>query len=568
MWSALCTSQNLRRSALWLAKRKPLAFGRPKCKKRAFGVVHLPMVIPEVKLVQVLLQIAASPMMIRAKHATFDQPEESFDCVRSDVTPILVARILAFLVGHNIVIGKFVVDEVVDGCFVRLDRGAHFNVLFHYGFDVVQGDALDREGSDAAPVVAALHKRNHGPFLALNPRYARLAAFSRANPNFVDFDNSAQLFNHAVLCHGEAEPMHHEPNRLVADSGHAVNLVSAHSLLAGAEQIRSKKPAVQGNVGILEDSSDSNAELLTAPVALPDTFTDGLLGTGAGFQFAGVVDFSAVGADRTIGPADGFVKLASALRSGVRLTPRSGLAPTPAETEAGAMSSNDYRLGWWLNRDLYGLTVSKCDLDSNNHADSILPESPVPAGLSHLTPKSFLAALGFKLLRKARLRRARSFRACQIGRNRQSTYCVSQGVHAPSLVYPHVGSAHASRLHDFRNFFDLARLFHSPDCGMDGSQKIVLRRQSESLNPVAHFSREKRSFCCSKYNPASVSNPLHESRESGTSFIRLYQFMQGCNPLFLFCNFYFEFFSLGRHEDKLVDRVFKIGFVIPSHRSI
>ena len=47
-------------------------------------------------------------------------------------------------------------------------------------------------------------------------------------------------------------------------------------------------------------------------------------------------------------------------------------------------------LGWWLDRDLYGLTVSKRDYYSDSHADFILPESPVPAGLSPLVPKSFL----------------------------------------------------------------------------------------------------------------------------------------------------------------------------------
>jgi len=47
-------------------------------------------------------------------------------------------------------------------------------------------------------------------------------------------------------------------------------------------------------------------------------------------------------------------------------------------------------LGWWLDRDFYGLTGSKGDFDSNYHAGFILPESPVAAGLSHLTPQLFL----------------------------------------------------------------------------------------------------------------------------------------------------------------------------------
>jgi len=77
--------------------------------------------------------------------------------------------------------------------------------------------------------------------------------------------------------------------------------------------------------------------------------------------------------------------------SGVRLTPRFGLAPPPVQAGSGALNVSDV-LGWGLNRDNYGLTVSKANLNPESHADSILPESPVDAGLSHFTPKSSLAA--------------------------------------------------------------------------------------------------------------------------------------------------------------------------------
>jgi hypothetical protein len=49
-----------------------------------------------------------------------------------------------------------------------------------------------------------------------------------------------------------------------------------------------------------------------------------------------------------------------------------------------------YALGWRFDRDLYGLTGSECDFDSDYHAAFILPESPVAAGLSYFKPKLFL----------------------------------------------------------------------------------------------------------------------------------------------------------------------------------
>jgi len=76
----------------------------------------------------------------------------------------------------------------------------------------------------------------------------------------------------------------------------------------------------------------------------------------------------------------------------MRASSASGLAPQPVCAGSGALNVS-YVLGWWLDRDLYGLTGSECDLDSD-HAVSILSESPVYAGLSYLTPKSFLRPQG------------------------------------------------------------------------------------------------------------------------------------------------------------------------------
>jgi hypothetical protein len=76
-------------------------------------------------------------------------------------------------------------------------------------------------------------------------------------------------------------------------------------------------------------------------------------------------------------------------RSRAWVTPRFGLAPASASTETGVLISG-YVLGWWFDRDFYGVTGSECDLDADYHAGFVLPESPVDAGLSYLAPKSFL----------------------------------------------------------------------------------------------------------------------------------------------------------------------------------
>ena len=66
------------------------------------------------------------------------------------------------------------------------------------------------------------------------------------------------------------------------------------------------------------------------------------------------------------------------------------MQPTKPGNSANANAFEHQRnesLGWWLDRDLYGLTGSERDLDSDYHAAFILPESPVAAGLSHLVLK-------------------------------------------------------------------------------------------------------------------------------------------------------------------------------------
>jgi len=156
--------------------------------------------------------------------------------------------------------------------------------------------------------VTAFHQRNDGALLAFGITRAAQAGplFLGTNPNFVDFYDTAQLLNHAVLSHSEAETVHHEPNRLVADSGHAVHLVSAHAFLTGTEQVGRENPAVERNMAILKYGANGDGELFAASVALPHAFANGLLGAGTRFQLTSVIDFSAVRADRAFGPADGF----------------------------------------------------------------------------------------------------------------------------------------------------------------------------------------------------------------------------------------------------------------------
>src|SRR5215470_12810585 len=74
--------------------------------------------------------------------------------------------------------------------------------------------------------------------------------------------------------------------------------------------------------------------------------------------------------------------------SGVRLTPRFGLAPRTASTERGALSQSIKLSRWWFDHHFDGLS-GNANPNPVAHCLSPLSESPVRAGLSYLIPKSF-----------------------------------------------------------------------------------------------------------------------------------------------------------------------------------
>ena len=229
-------------------------------------------------------RIAASPVVVCAKDAAFHQAKESFDCIRRDVSPVLIAGIFLFLVRHNVMVRKLIMHEVVDVRFVGLNYRSNFDVLFHNRFDVVQRHTLNGERAHAPAIGATFHQRNNGALLAFGMSSTTEAStlFLRPNPNFVNFNHAAQLLNHAVLRHSEAETMAREPNRLVANPRHTVNLVGRHSLFAGAHEVRDQEPAMQRNVTTFKNGSHGCAELFAASITLPHALANGLLGIGAG----------------------------------------------------------------------------------------------------------------------------------------------------------------------------------------------------------------------------------------------------------------------------------------------
>ena len=84
----------------------------------------------------------------------------------------------------------------------------------------------------------------------------------------------------------------------------------ARALLACTQQVIGQQPFTQGDVGVLEDRSYGDTELLTTPATLPHAFADvlvlpALLGR-LWLQFVGIVNEAAVRTDRATGPSQLF----------------------------------------------------------------------------------------------------------------------------------------------------------------------------------------------------------------------------------------------------------------------
>lgn len=85
----------------------------------------------------------------------------------------------------------------------------------------------------------------------------------------VNFGDAGHLLEGASL-HRIANPVQHEPRRLLSDTERPSKFVGRDAVLAVGDEPNSRKPLVEPERGILEDSSDLERELLLAALALPN----------------------------------------------------------------------------------------------------------------------------------------------------------------------------------------------------------------------------------------------------------------------------------------------------------
>lgn len=216
-----------------------------------------PVVEPEGELVQVRREMLDAELVVRADDRPIQKTPDGFDGVGMNITP----NPFLLAVADRFVDRVLVSDAVITGVGVGVDR---------YGFvgnvrtdEIVEdvGGCVGAVGDAEADVPATLDgSENHrlvGPALRFGPLPPEVG--------FVNFDSAEKLG--AVLFHSGSYAVAEVPGGLVGDADSSTELVGAHALLGFDHQEHSQEPFPQGKLGVLEDGSDSDGELVSAIVA-------------------------------------------------------------------------------------------------------------------------------------------------------------------------------------------------------------------------------------------------------------------------------------------------------------
>ena len=179
-------------------------------------------------------------------------------------------------------IGDGVVDDLMPvlSCkpFIRVECigincGPFLNMLFDLGEKSLSFGARNNMSPNFS---VTLQESENGSFVFMagssnlgaalgSVHVARLAADER----FINFDFPAHLLKRTAL-HGKAEPVHHEPCRLLSDAEVAGDFATTDSILAVNQQPETSHPLVHPEWTVLKNSSDFHCELFLAALAEPD----------------------------------------------------------------------------------------------------------------------------------------------------------------------------------------------------------------------------------------------------------------------------------------------------------
>jgi hypothetical protein len=229
------------------------------------GVVAV--VIPKLKFSDVQRQILLADLVIAADDPALEDAPKAFNRVGMDrADNVFASGMFDDLVRVNLL------DVAVAGPFIG-DQQADFigNGVHHELGENFRADRADDTRHDAALAADCADNRNFTRAKAAAtavPATAVLVVGLAADECFIDFDHTAKLVE-ILFDQCGANAMAHIPSRLVrAETDVAMDLPSAHALLAGQQQMDDAIPNPQIDVGILKDGPGNVGEPIAAGAAI------------------------------------------------------------------------------------------------------------------------------------------------------------------------------------------------------------------------------------------------------------------------------------------------------------
>src|SRR5215218_3204879 len=226
--------------------------------------VDVALVQPERELVNVAAQVLWAGMMVDADDAAFEDREDALDAVGRHA----VANELASAVIDGLVIEEQPGEATVSGELVSVQRRANRDVLVNCpvnGFLIRVSDRLClylAAGALAHPQNGSLANRAASRVQLL---FLVLVGLDPADIGFVNLDDAGQLleFGTASL----AQPVQHEPCRLLRNADFLRQLQAAYPLPCRDEQVHRIDPLVQRDMRPFHDRPGANREVLLALAA-------------------------------------------------------------------------------------------------------------------------------------------------------------------------------------------------------------------------------------------------------------------------------------------------------------
>ena len=162
-------------------------------------------------------------------------------------------------------VGVLTFQAVVGLQLIAVQSRARFNALLNLILKCFLSSIFDYNSLDFASALKESHDhrfafaasaRNPAPPLS-DVHIAGLAA----DESLIDFDFAREFLEERAGLHGLANPMQHEPRRLLSDSKVTSNFIRTDSVLAVRDDPDCHEPLVQAERGILEDAPNLDAEL-------------------------------------------------------------------------------------------------------------------------------------------------------------------------------------------------------------------------------------------------------------------------------------------------------------------